>query len=230
MSFPITHLRVADLVAQRMQLDNTQTAALLLGALAPDGVHYRARFAKATQSGIGAAKKLSHLCPPGNERWGQVTDNVGWVAEATRIHRGWQHDGADYLAMGYIVHVLTDIYNNKTIWHNFRTQYPLEAMKGYAGDYYTEVAALDIALYHEAETERIMRLLPQAEVRDFAGRVAANEIDAVRAGLYAQQNRNLTVYVGSSVPDVSAHTFVTQHQMERFITDATDFVAKIVNN
>jgi len=228
MSFPITHLRVAHRVALALKLDDDDTSALLLGALAPDGVHYRPRFNHATQSGIGMAKKLSHLCPPGNEPWGRVTDNDGWVAEALRLHRIWQcYDAVDYLALGYIVHVLTDIYNNMTIWHDYRTTFPMEAAKGYDSAYYAELSALDVHLFHDAETEAIMRLLPIAEARDFSGRVAADEIEDVRAGLFsAEQNGKFTVYVGSTASDVSAHTFVSLAQINQFIADATDFIVE----
>ncbi|MCL2364253.1 MAG: hypothetical protein FWC71_06275 [Defluviitaleaceae bacterium] len=231
MAFPMVHLHVAYGVARALNLDDADTSAVLLGALAPDGVHYRPRFNNATQSGIGMAKKLSHLCPPGNEPWGRVTDNDGWVAEALRLHRSWQcYTDIDYMALGYVVHVLTDIYNNKTIWHDYRTAFPLEAVKGYGSAYYVELAALDIHLFHDAETETIMRLLPMAEARDFSGRVAAGEIEDVRAGLFSPvQNGNFTVYVGSTIPDVSAHTFVTLAQIKRFIADATDFIVEKIS-
>jgi len=225
MAFPMVHLRVAYQAAQILKPGELNTASVLLGTLAPDGVHYRPRFNNATQSGIGLAKKLSHLCPPGNEPWGRITDNIKWIAEAQRLHRAWQErESIDYLALGYIAHVLTDIYNNMTIWHDFRTKFPLEAIKGYGSEYYGELSALDIFLYHEAETEHVMRLLPLAEARDFSGRVAANEIDAVRAGLYTTQNGKFTVYTGSAKPDVSAHKYVTDTQIKQFIADATDFV------
>jgi len=225
MAFPMVHLRVAYGVALALGLNEDDTSAVLLGALAPDGVHFRPRFNNATQSGIGAAKKLSHLCPPGSEPWGQVTDNDGWVAEALRLHYVWQgYDTSDYLALGYVTHVLTDIYNNITIWHDYRTAFPMEAAKGYASEYYAGLSALDLALYHEAETGRIMHLLPMATPRDFAGRVTAIEIEAIRAGLFSRSNGNFTVYIDSTAPDVSAFMYVTFDQIKQFVTNAKDFV------
>jgi len=58
--------------------------------------------------------------------------------------------------------------------------------------------------------------------------ITADEIDALRAGIFARENGDFTVYVGSTVPDVSGHQWITWTEMARFITDAADFVYEIV--
>ncbi|MCL2204061.1 MAG: hypothetical protein FWB88_09000 [Defluviitaleaceae bacterium] len=220
MSFPITHLRVAALVARELKLPDGQVALFLLGALAPDGVHYRAGLVGVSQSDIGATKKASHLCPVSDEPWGYVTDNDGWIAEILRFAR--QYPG-DALAMGYAVHALTDVYNNLTLWKHFTTHHPQEAAKGYASDYYKEMAALDLQLYQEESTAPIMALLATAQGRDFPGRVTAAEIHAIRDSLYSADNANYSTYAHQPPARTSANRLVTSAQMQKFITDAAAF-------
>ena len=224
MSFPITHLRVADIVAQSLKLDDEQGADLLLGSLAPDGVHYRAGLHGDAMHDIGAMKKISHLCPVSEERWGQVTDNENWLAEVKQF----LHKETDYLAIGYAVHVLTDLFNNMTLWHNFRTHYPDEAAKGYASVYYRELPLLDLELYQQKETRRILRLLPLAVPRDFPGRVNAEEIAAIRASIFAKKSGSYQAYVNQPPADTSGNRLITSGMMRDFVDSAVAFVLGVV--
>lgn len=259
MPFPVTHLRVADRVAREIGLNEDDTAALLLGALAPDGVHYRAGFSGASQRDIGAAKKASHLCPPGDEPWGQVSDNDGWLTEVKKfllveqaipaygkktgkdlsginlsgkniskessdIDLSGKNTGNDFLSLGYAVHVLTDLYNNMTLWKNFRTNHPEEAAKGYASAYYREIPELDLELYQQEKMTHILQLLPRAVPRDFPGRVTAEEIAAIRAGIFAEESAYLSTYVGKPPADTSANRLVTSAMMREFVEGAVAFV------
>ena len=220
MSFPITHLCVADLVALKLNLSDAEAAVFLLGALAHDGVHYRPGLIGASQPHIGATKKASHLCPPGDEPWGQVTDNVGWVAEVQAFLR--QHPG-DLMAAGYAVHVLTDIYTNISIWIDFRKNFPEEAAKGYRSEYYNEMAKIDLFFYQEKASERIIRLLPTATARDFPKRVTAEEIHAIRDSLFAEHNETYSTYANQPPSDPGGNKIVTLAQMERFLEAAAVF-------
>ncbi|MCL2188569.1 MAG: hypothetical protein FWC16_06445 [Defluviitaleaceae bacterium] len=220
MSFPITHLRVAYAVAKKMHLSETQTAQFLLGALAPDGVHYRPALYGAEMHIIGAAKKISHLCPVSDEPWGFVTDNEGWVQEIKAFLL--EHPN-DVLAAGYAVHALTDLHNNRTIWTRFRLKHPEMAKVGYGSDYYNETAALDLALYQEAETVPMMALLRTAAARDFIGRVSAEDIHAIRDSLYLEKSDAYTAYVNQPPAQVGDFRFVTMHDMRQFLTEATEF-------
>jgi len=79
MAFPLTHLLVAKKIIDKLQDNIVSKELFVLGSIAPDAVHYRKEFVGAAMSGIGAAKKITHLCPVSDEKWGQVTDNDGWV-------------------------------------------------------------------------------------------------------------------------------------------------------
>jgi hypothetical protein len=152
------------------------------------------------------------------EKWGQVTDNIGWINEIKRFPL------PDMMAAGYAVHALTDAYNNMTMWKNFITQYSQEAAKGYNNDYYRDLAINDVRLYQEEETQRILHLLPLAQSRDFYGLVSAEEIDAIRASLYSENNPKYNTYAGLPPADTSRNTMVFFAQVEKFIEDAAIFV------
>jgi hypothetical protein len=218
MPFPIVHLRAADIAARALHLSESDTALFFLGSLAPDGVHYREGLVGASQRDIGAEKKNTHLCPPGDELWGQVTDNGGWLGEIKRIIP--PHDS---FAAGYAAHVLTDVYNNLTLWKNLCENHPDEAAKAYGSNYYKELGALDLQLYQEPETEGILYLLSQAEARGFPGRVTAREAEAIRSSILHGGNAPYTGYINQPPADTSANRFVTFTQIKTFIEEAAAF-------
>lgn len=72
MSFPMTHLSIAyNIFVNTSQIK--EPGDFLLGAIAPDSVHFRDDFKS-------SMKKISHLCV-GNEKWGEVTNNEEWWLE-----------------------------------------------------------------------------------------------------------------------------------------------------
>lgn len=217
MPFPVTHLRVAEYVTREMGLDDAQSAEVLLGAIAPDGVHYRAGIGDMTRAAFGDMKKTSHLCPVSDEAWGYVTDNDGWLREIIAFvaaHKG------DFFALGYGVHVLTDLHNNRTIWANFRAAYPEEVAKGYNSAYYAELPGLDLELYQQPEMARVLRLLPLAEARGMAERVSADEVAAVRASIFSADNGAYQSYVNQPPADTSGNVLVTSGMMRDFVAGA----------
>jgi hypothetical protein len=220
MSFPITHLRVAYDVAKKLHLNEIQTAEFLIGAIAPDGVHYRPSLHGAAKQVIGPAKKISHLCPVSDEPWGLVTDNDGWLQAIKAFLL--EHEKS-VIAAGFATHAFTDLHNNRTIWSRFREAHPQLAATGYGGDYYRETATLDLALYQEAETAHIMELLRGATARDFPERVSAEEIHAIRDSLYLEKSDAYTAYVNQPPAEVGDFTYVTMADMRRFLAEAAAF-------
>ncbi|MDR0271692.1 MAG: zinc dependent phospholipase C family protein, partial [Clostridiales bacterium] len=129
MPFPLTHLCVAWHIIEKSGSKNA--AQFILGSIAPDAVHHREEFINGYNPSIGAEKKITHLCPISDERWGHVTDNEGWEE---RVKKFLREHANNAFAAGYAAHVLTDICNNKTLWYNFRTNFPQEAVKGYTSE------------------------------------------------------------------------------------------------
>ena len=219
MAFPLTHLLVADAILNRHPRKEADAALFLLGALAPDAVHYRQGLTNATQREIGETKKISHLCPISSQRWGEVTDNAGWID----LVKLFIHNNPGPLAEGYAVHVMTDIYTNMTIWDNFRTQHPEEAAKGYASNYYKDLQEIEIRLYlHKVQESRIERLLALATPTDMPGLVSTAEINAIKENvLYSHCKNRLPT------PRYQ-YTFVSYDETLNFIQQTASFIESVL--
>ena len=223
MAFPITYLLVANKLLETENLSTLSTAdqaLFLLGSIAPDGVHYRKGFEGAEMKNIGEQKKITHLCQKSNERWGQVLDNDGWEAY---VRDFLNKNRNDIQALGYAAHVLTDIYNNKGIWDDFRTKYPEEAARGYKSDYYRDLSNIDILLYFNLyHPSNIEARLAQATAKNMPGLVSAVEIHAIRDHLLYNQYKN------PIMPTTETYNYVTYSDVLEFIEDATAYCAKIL--
>jgi len=217
MSFPITHILVADGLLTRNPRSDADAAQFLLGAIAPDAVHYREGLVGASQVDIGATKKIAHLCPVSDRRWGAETDNEGWIACA----KAWARDNTGPLAEGYVIHVMTDIYTNMSIWGRFRTQHPDEAAKGYASDYYRDLPEIDLKLYQEyVQGSRAEQLLAAAKAYDMPGLVSAQEICAIRDNLLYENYKGRTPTPGYE------YKFVTYNETLNFISEAVTAIER----
>ena len=216
MAFPITHLLVAGALLGRIPgYEDTDATQFMLGALAPDAVHYREGFVGAAMKNIGHAKKVTHLCPISDERWGAVTDNEGWV----KCVQAWLKSNTGPLAKGYAVHALTDIYNNMTLWECLRTRHPAEAAAGYASDYYRDLKEIDLRLYlSHFKGTKLERLLESAEPCDMPGLVTAGELGAIRDNILYENYNGRTPAAGYE------YTFLTYDETLKFIEDAVSAV------
>ena len=220
MPFPLTHLCVAYRMLE--QLPSPAPEQFLLGSIAPDAVHFRAEFTNATQDFIGQAKKVTHLCPISDEKWGRVTDVDGWL-EYVRIFL--HANRKDPLAVGYAVHVLTDIYNHISIWTNFITNYPDEAAKGYTSDYYRDLRNINLRIYREIFTDsKIQKHLQNSTPQDMPELVTAAEILADRNSLLYTSYTDAPESV-----DTSNCFYITYEQTLDFINDAADFCIRIMS-
>ena len=237
MSFPLTHLCVAWRVIEKLQnpVGNNllptefilrHPAQFVLGSVAPDAVHYRKEFVGATQSGIGPAKKTTHLCPVSEEKWGYVTDNEGWVQCVKEflqnsVGRNLRPTEKS-LAAGYAVHVLTDIANNMGPWHNFTTNHPQEAAKGYTSAYYTDLKNIDLRLYHEIyKDSEAEKLLQTATPQDMPGLVNCEEMRAIQENLLYVQYKDAPQNVSTD-----NCVYVTYQQTLDFIENTAEFCVK----
>jgi len=219
-AFPVTHLLVGDALLAKQTAcvwPDVDAAQFLLGSLAPDGVHYREEFMGAAMQNIGHAKKITHLCPVSDERWGAVTDNEGWV----KCVQAWMRESSGPLAYGYAVHVLTDLHNNMTLWERFRTQYPAEAAKGYASDYYRDLHEIDLRLYlSHVKGRKIEQLLASAKPNDIPGLVSAEEINAIRDNILYENYKGRIPAVGYEC------SFITYDETLGFIAEAAEAVSR----
>lgn len=221
MAFPLTHLIVAMNMIKSHNIEDE--ADFLLGSIAPDAVHYRKSFVGASMSEIGQAKKISHLCPVSDEKWGSVTDNEGWQSCVKMFLQ--EHEKTSF-RVGYATHVLTDIFNNKTIWNDFRTNHPSEAIKGYKSAYYDDLRHIDTLLNdNRAVIELICEKLAQAEAVGITGLVSSDEVEAIKQTM---------IYEYGNVPQIGnydkfyATKFVSYDKMLIFVKEAVLYASAIV--
>ena len=221
MAFPLTHLIVAKNIIKTHGIKDEED--FLLGSIAPDAVHYRKSFVGASMAEIGKAKKTSHLCPESDEKWGSVTDNDGWLL-SVKTFLG-EHEKSSF-RLGYATHVLTDIYNNKTIWNDFRTKHPLEAIKGYKSAYYDDLNHID-ALFKNNRiiTEEICAKLTQAKTNSIGGLVSSDEVEAIKMSIVSEYGTNNQI---SNVHKKNVVNFVSYDEMLIFIKEAGLFISAIV--
>jgi hypothetical protein len=223
MPFPLTHLCVAWRILEKTPLPEKEAAQFLLGAIAPDAIHYRKEFQSANMKNIGAAKKITHLCPVSDERWGHVTDNEGWI----KIVKNFLRTSIDCKSVeisqnpftsGYAVHVLTDIHNNRTLWLNYCANHPAEAAKGYSSDYYKDLKSIDIRLFLEhPNTTQIMNLLAKAKPEGIAELVTAEETHAIQQNILHEHFKNAETALPHSCK------FITYADTLNFIEAAAEF-------
>ena len=221
MAFPLTHLYVANNMIKTHFVANE--ADFMLGCIAPDAVHYRKSFIGAGMAEIGQAKKISHLCPVSDEKWGSVTDNEGWQ---TCVMNFLDEHGKSPFMLGYATHVLTDIFNNKTIWERFRTNHPNEAKKGYKSAYYDDMKHIDSLLKNNTViSKKFCEKLAQAKPQGIDGLVSINEVEALRQGNINEYNNiSQTVNFDKKYQTI----FVSYDEMLIFIKDAALFGSAIV--
>ena len=221
MAFPLTHLIVAYNMTKKHSINNE--ADFLLGCIAPDAVHFRKSFEGSSMAEIGQAKKISHLCPISDEKWGSVTDNEGWLSCVKNFLQ--EHELSPF-RLGYATHVLTDIYNNKTLWSRFRTNHPLEAKKGYKSSYYDDLKHIDILLKNNRNvTDGICDKLSQAKTAGIDGLVNADEVDAIRRNMISEYGG---ISQTSKYDKKYSTKFVSYDEMLIFVKEAELFASAIV--
>ena len=221
MAFPLTHLLVAQNMMKTHGLINE--ADFLLGSIAPDAVHFRKSFVGAGMSEIGLAKKISHLCPVSDEKWGSVTDNEGWI---TCVKNFLLEQEKSPFRLGFATHVLTDIYNNKTIWDRFRINHPLEAKKGYKSSYYDDLKHIDAILRdNRVVTVEICEKLEMAKPHSVGSLVSTDEVEAIKQSIIGEYGN---VTQTSNFDKYHRTKFVSYDEMLIFIKEAALFSSAIV--
>jgi len=219
MAFPFTHLCVAFHITKKLNLNIQEKADFLLGSIAPDAIHYRKSFLGAEMKNIGAAKKITHLCPVSDEKWGHVTENDKWSDCVKDFLKPYN---SNYFAYGYAVHVLTDIQNNKSIWTEFRLTFPEEAAKGYTSGYYDDLKKIDSNLFWGLDcSSDILETLAKATSQELYGLVSLEEVDAIKNNIVHEHFKD-------SVEDLNyKYKFISLDQTINFIHDTADYILNL---
>ncbi|MEA4824437.1 MAG: hypothetical protein VB111_10030 [Clostridiaceae bacterium] len=119
---------------------------------------------------------------------------------------------------GYFVHILTDIYNNKTVWTPFRMSQGGTFDRAIYNQYGDECRNVDYLLYrrHPAR-EQIWTLLRDAYAYSVGDHIAKTEVERLRESVLHERFRE------REAPDVSGNRYFRLTDAEEFIRKAANF-------
>lgn len=184
MPFPMTHLAVAyDCICQNKSAVS-RPEQFLLGALAPDSVHFRPNYEK-------SMKKTSHLFE-GCGEWGVTEDPDLWYKNIMAFLEKWKDFPEQDFIRGYAAHVLTDWVNDRVAWTPYRENTREEFVQGIDGDsFHREMAAWDYEIYlNFPGRAEIWKLLEKAESHDIPGRIVGKELNDMKTSVLYEQYEN----------------------------------------
>lgn len=212
MPFHMVHLHIAKNIYSLLSGKITDLPRYYLGNLAPDAVHTRMDYNP-------GYKKTSHLCV-GDVRWGMASNNDEWTENVLKfLHDNINSPDHDFI-VGYCCHILSDIYNNITVWMPFRLKYPDEFEKGYGGLYHRESDKIDIELgLRNENSDDFWRHLEKSEPFDFRDLVSAEDMKKHRDNILYKR------YSGKEHPDLSSNRLITLESTMKFTEDASIFIA-----
>lgn len=207
MSYTMTHLAVAKGVNEALGFA-TDLPQFYLGAIAPDAVHMRAGF-------HGDMKKASHFIP-GDKPWGTISDESecdDWLKNFMRnVNLREKH--SDFL-MGYIIHVLTDIWNTREINIPF-------SKRQKTGDYISDCLQINRELYSGLPwTNEILDFISVARGEAVGVLVSADETEKFRDFILADLQKE-------SPPRFCVK--LTKKDMLAFIEIATSEIGDFINS
>jgi len=181
------HLHIANKIATIHPELIKSPSQFYLGALAPDSVHFRTEF-------IANEKKITHLCDS-DENWGEVTDNERWTTSVIAFLHEHKDSDNSCFALGYVVHILSDIYNNIHIWTPYRKSVNMQMniSKYYGSSYHKEQAMVDFRLALELEDKKsVWESLETAIAITMPNIVYAKDIEKLRENILYVQYENIT--------------------------------------
>jgi len=214
MPFPMIHLHIANKIATAHPELIKSPAQFYLGTLAPDSVHMREEF-------IANEKKVTHLCTS-DENWGEITKNDEWIDNVISFWHEHKHSDNSCFALGYCVHILSDIYGNIHIWTPFKQKMKLEMKDYYGGVHHNRQASVDFKLAHEfVYKEEIWSLLEKSEALTLPNIVFADDIEKQKRRILCEQYKDITDDK-RSIDETSYQNALTQ------IENTTKFISQTI--
>ena len=217
MSYPMVHLSVAWRLLEE-GLSVRRREDFLLGAVAPDAVHYRPGAYTSDwklYSHYGCAD-LEHI----PEKWGYVTRNEPWMAYIRRLWRSCDPSMPQSgFLLGYYTHILTDICNNTEVWTPFRMAQGGTFDRETYDLYGNECRNVDYVLYtRHPDARGLLEALERADAYTLSSRIRAEEVAALRFSLLHER------FEPRPMPDVSGNRYFRLEDTEAFIRRAAELV------
>ena len=211
MPYTMTHLIITEKLGKIFSKHIKNLPQFYLGNIAPDAIHNRINY-------HSDYKKISHLCI-GEEKWGMITNNGEWknnVMEFLKDHKN--SINYDFI-LGYCTHLLSDIYNNITLWIPFKEKYADEMENGIVNIMLQETNMIDIelALTHESK-DIFWSYINKSISIDLEEIIFAKEIDKQKDNILNKW------YTNKKLQDLTLNKVVTLEIIMNFIENAVNFV------
>lgn len=199
MPLPMVHLNVAQTVKNTKKLKIQNIADYYLGSISPDAIHMKDNFTPKD-------KENSHL----NARRNESIDNVKKFITTVGIKN-------DFI-LGYIVHVLTDIYWHESLYQVFKTNYSEDKnpIQDQRHAYYSDTDQLDIMLYDQPNRLVFWNYLNQAHAQSIKNIISAEEVDK-------WNKRTLNWYEEKHDYQVPIR-YISLVDLNKFISSASKFI------
>ena len=217
MAFTMTHLIISENISKIFTSHIKDLPQFYLGSIAPDAAHQRANY-------NSEYKKASHLIT-GDEQWGFITKTDEWKNNVTAfLIKNRNSENLDFI-LGYVTHVLGDIYNTIHMWNPFKLKYADELKElTYGNIHHQECNKIDIelALTYYGRNDFWFYLAKSKSI-DLPNIIYAAEID---------KQKDLILnswYKGKERQDLLSNKVRTYDNEMDFIKNTTSFVVDILN-
>lgn len=203
MPLPLVHFGVAKYYVDHVNR-NLDTSDLYLGSISPDAVHKRINPEP-------NAKSISHL----------YVDGDSWLKNALNFY---ESNKTNPFAVGYCIHILTDIYWRDTINKEFKEKYDRDttAIQDSRMAYYNDTDQLDLVLFNTCIWRNEIWIdLESAHAQSLKGLVSSDEVDAWK-------QRTLHWYDSGESEHKNPIRYITLEDLHSFIEKCGNFAVELL--
>ena len=217
MAYTMTHILIAEEVISEFG-QKINYATYMLGTIAPDAVHVRTDFNV-------VMKEQSHLFSEGLE-WGKISSEEearSWIDNIKKYYSNNIHKYNDDFLLGYVVHLLADVYCSIHFFTSFR-----KTIKGNQEEkmaqYIRESYGVNYFLYSSyIKTKDLNKILMSGKAITLAGVIDKETIKQRVDQLFQYEFNNWDISC------IDEYTVCRLGDMKHLINEASIFVKKILD-
>lgn len=202
MPLPMVHLGVAKYFVDHAS-QQFDAPMFYLGSISPDAIHKRINPEP-------NAKSISHLFAEGDNWSKNVMDF-------------YESNAADLFALGYCIHIITDIFWRDTLNKEYQEKYNRDksAIQDLRMAYYNDTDQLDLVLFNTCSWRKeIWDLLESAQVQPLEGLVSSDEVEAWK-------QRTLRWYDSGESEHKNPIKYITVEDLHAFIENCGKYVSEL---
>jgi len=198
MPLPMVHLEVAKSLIEVYNIINK--GDFYLGTISPDAVHMRKNSSRDD-------KRITHL----------HSDNIDWKSKVTAFIKD---NRSNDFCIGYGIHILTDIYWDKTLYNSFKTNYynDVHPIQDEKWAYYNDTDILDFELFRTFDNKKeIWNYLNNCNINFIEGIITPDEVRAWK-------ERTLHWYDSGESQHKYPIKYIAKNDLLNFILETSLFV------